>query len=97
MMDIRVLGRIWLQNEDDEDNDDENWLSVVHLSRMVKDFTTPRDSSIVWLLLLWMCGVTLLVVDVLCYCCRCCCCFKHHDKIIIIINFIIIMMMMMMK
>jgi hypothetical protein len=28
-MDIRVLGRIWLQNEDDEDNDDENWLSVV--------------------------------------------------------------------
>jgi hypothetical protein len=33
MMDIRVLGRIWLQNEDDEDNDDENWLSVVHVSR----------------------------------------------------------------
>jgi hypothetical protein len=32
-MDIRVLGRIWLQNEDDEDNDDENWLSVVHVSR----------------------------------------------------------------
>jgi hypothetical protein len=46
---------IWLQNEDDEDNDDENWLSVVHLSRMVKDFTTPRDNSIIWLLLLWMC------------------------------------------
>lgn len=40
-MGIRVLGRIWFQNEDDEDNDDEKWLSDVHVSRTVKDFTTP--------------------------------------------------------
>lgn len=31
-MDIRVLGRIWLQNEDDEDNDDENWLWLCMLA-----------------------------------------------------------------